>query len=171
MIITEIPKNICIDTNIIIWGVKKECTAGQEDMMEKTKFFFDWVQNNKINVYITSITLAELLCNMDETKQNDFTKIITNTFPIISFNANTATIYGKLWLTGKEKKLLEQAKNKQIDTNRQRMKVDYQIVACAIAANCDALFTHDKGLQYFADDKIKVYQITNIPPDLKLFSS
>jgi len=43
-------KKVCLDTHILIWGVKGESTPGQEDMISKAKQFFKWLENGAKNV-------------------------------------------------------------------------------------------------------------------------
>ena len=35
-------RKICFDTNIVIWGIKNECTEGQEDLKEKAKNYINF---------------------------------------------------------------------------------------------------------------------------------
>lgn len=34
-------KPVCIDSHLIIWGIKKEASKGQEHMIEKAENFFN----------------------------------------------------------------------------------------------------------------------------------
>ena len=53
-------KIICLDNHALIWGIKEQCTEGQEDMIPRTKKFFDSIDNDT-SVLIPAIVVAEFL--------------------------------------------------------------------------------------------------------------
>ena len=59
-------KKVCVDTNILIWYIKKECTKGQEDMLEKAEYLFDYFERSEILIVIPSLVVAELLGNVED---------------------------------------------------------------------------------------------------------
>lgn len=152
---------ICIDTNILIWGVKERCTPGQEDMIERARLFLDSLDD--YDVYVNSITIAELLCGIeDEAKANELKTILLKRFKIINFNTNSATIFAKLYSKKNNHIEILNEIDKNYHKSRQAIKVDYQIIATAISNNCEHLYSHDKGLSTFADGKIEVKEIPEL---------
>lgn len=51
----------CIDSNIIIWGIKKQATDGQEEMIKRAEQFFLHADEYDDIILIPSIVLAEIL--------------------------------------------------------------------------------------------------------------
>lgn len=38
---------VCIDTNVLIWGIKGEHSTGQNDMVSKAQRFLDYLDRQK----------------------------------------------------------------------------------------------------------------------------
>ena len=49
---------VCIDSNIVIWGIKQQ---ESESMIERALGFFEWCDKEKHAVMIPSIVIAEIL--------------------------------------------------------------------------------------------------------------
>ena len=38
---------VCLDTHIVIWGIKKEASDGQENLILQAENFLKWLDENK----------------------------------------------------------------------------------------------------------------------------
>lgn len=56
-------KLACIDNHILIWGVRKHATPGQEAMLDMTAAFLAWLDRQKIKVVVPAPVLYEFLNN------------------------------------------------------------------------------------------------------------
>ena len=52
---------VCIDTHIVIWGIKKQATKGQENMISRAESFLNWLDENKKKIIIPVPVISELL--------------------------------------------------------------------------------------------------------------
>jgi hypothetical protein len=154
---------VCIDSNIIIWGIKKQITAGQEAdrLIERAEYFFKWVDADKIDVLIPSIVLAEILAPEPENLRAEYYNILSKNFIIVNFDERTAFKYAQL-VHGRFDELKKAAI--EADISRNKMKIDHMIVACAMVNNANCIYSHDNGLKKFAADRIDVRELPHPPP-------
>lgn len=52
---------VCLDTNILIWGIQNKASAGQEQMLERTRLFLKDLDESKAKIIIPSLVIGELL--------------------------------------------------------------------------------------------------------------
>lgn len=157
---------ICIDSNIFIWGIKKQCSLGQEKMLSHAEAFFKWVEDEKHDLLLPSLVLAECLQPEPIEKHNEYIQLAYNIFQIKSFGIVEALKYGELLNESK----FSDAKQLTIElcTNREKMKIDHLILACALANGAKKLFTTDDRFAKFAQKLIVVDTITSIPVQSKI---
>src|SRR5438552_473289 len=67
---------VCIDAHPIIWGIKKQSTTGQEDMIGKAEYFFHWVDEQKHDVIIPAIVVAEILAPEPVTTHSQILEVL-----------------------------------------------------------------------------------------------
>ncbi len=88
---------VTIDTNILIWGIRKVATAGQECMINKATDLITRLRDTDDTVVLTAVTVGEFLAGADdETAKNEF-ETIQATFQILPFDGKAARIAAKLW--------------------------------------------------------------------------
>ncbi len=89
-------KTVCLDTHILIWGIKEESSPGQENMIPKAKLFLKWLDDNGIMAIIPSVVIGELLMPVPPEKHDEVYGIL-NKFRIASFDAAAASCFAKIW--------------------------------------------------------------------------
>lgn len=143
----------CIDSNIIIWGIKKQATPGQEEMIERAEHFFSSVDEYEDFLLIPSMVLAEVLAPEPPQIRAAYLDILTKGFIIAPFNEMASLKYAELLYNR-----FEEIRNlaSATDTSRQKMKVDHMIVATAIVNNANCIYSTDPGLKAFAKGYIDV---------------
>jgi len=52
---------VCLDSQILVWGIKQQATAGQEDMIPRAKAFLKWLDDNDKKVIIPAPIITEIL--------------------------------------------------------------------------------------------------------------
>ena len=152
-------KKVCVDTNILIWYIKKECTKGQEDMLEKAEYLFDYFERSEILIVIPSLVVAELLGNVeDEEKREEFFDYITANFEIAQHDIVSARKYIKLRLELSKKNAKSYASSNGIP--KCQMINDYNICSVAISSGCDAIFSHNlQDFEKFANHEIDIFTL------------
>lgn len=160
---------ICVDTNILIWGVKREATPGQEIMIERANYFLDKSQEEGLKFILPSLVLGEIMARTPPEKAMDFYRVMHKRFIIVPYDALAAIEFGKMCHRWKDKN-----PNSDVigpDCSRKKIKVDQMIIATAIARKACCIYTHDAGIHKLADGMIEVYELPEMPPrQNRLFS-
>lgn len=148
---------ICIDSNVFIHGIKRN--TGQDDLIEKAEYFFEWVQEEKHEIIIPTVVIAEILAPEPLEKYPVYMDIINRSFIVSDFDSRAATQYGIL-LMNKIEEVKKIADEKGIPKNR--VKVDHQIIACAIIHGADRILTNDVGLMTFGNTHIEIKYLKDL---------
>lgn len=157
-------RKICFDTNIVIWGIKNECTEGQEDLKEKAKNYINFLnKDSSVKIIIPVIVISEAMIKIPYDKRLDFIHLLQKSFEISVYDIACSLRFAEVW--DKKKGI-----DKSITNFRDEVKADYQILATALVNSAHCIITHDKNLQKFAEGIISATEIPDIPhqPSLNL---
>ncbi len=154
---------VVLDTNILIWGLKRECTPGQEGMVKKAELFLKYLDDNENSVLIPSIVLGELLMNIPVEKHPKFISQIEGKFKIANYDAIAASCFARIW---QDKKGDEGVKiiKKNLSVTKTHQRADYLIIAIAVTRGAKCIYSHNTSeLKKFAEGYIDV---KDMPLDL-----
>ncbi|MDR1660557.1 MAG: type II toxin-antitoxin system VapC family toxin [Desulfovibrio sp.] len=150
-------KIVCLDTNIVIWGLLKQGKAADEMKREKAVYLLTSLQQNRDRVLISAIALAEVVAKIENAKdkQTIISKLSENC-EIIPFDIGSAEEFGVVRSVG------IQAKSKSF--SRKEISLDSLIVASCKKYKVDTLYTDDNHLAGIARNFMKVEGLPGIPP-------
>lgn len=151
----------CIDANTFIWGIKKIATAGQESMIQRAEYLFQMADEQKHQIMIPTVVLAEVLAPEPLEKYPVLMEVIQKNFIVADFDARAASRYGVLFMN-KIEELKKTAKKSKV--SNQQMKIDHLIIATALVHNASCIYSHDPGLKAFASRYIEVKDLPTPPP-------
>lgn len=154
----------CLDSHILIWGIKEEATPGQEPMVPKAKAFFEYLENDNAKVIVPSVVVAELLIKIPSSLHPMVTNLMQRTFIVPPFDLKAAMHFAKIWQEKKEQQVIQ-----ELDGTRQELKADCMIVAIAVAQNATCLLSYDDNLKKFAEGYIEVRKLPNLGYQTSLF--
>lgn len=160
-------EHVCLDTHILIWGIKEEATPGQELMIPKAKLFLKWLDDNKIKAIIPSVVISELLLPVPPELHNQVTDIFDQKFIVAPFDTAAASCFAKIWQSKNNDKTIQRLKY-DYRTTKAELKTDCQIVAIAVSRKASCIISYDKKLTKFAEGYIEVKLIPDIPEQLNL---
>ena len=152
-------KRVCVDTNMLIWYIKRQCSEGQEDFLDKAEWLFKYFERKKIDVVIPSLVVAELLAHVenDEEREGYFDYINTH-FEIAQHDIKSARKYVQLMQQLIANNANDYAKDKGV--KRFQLTNDYNICSVALSSDCDAIFSHNlKDFEQFANHQIPIYTL------------
>jgi len=152
------PEIICLDSQIIIWGVRKKATSGQEEMLAKAELFLKTCENDGVKIIIPTIVIGEIMSGMADEEHSEFIKYMASKFMIAPFDVLSAVAFAKIW---RENKRLRNELKEQ-GAKREEMKADCLIVAIAKSRNADYIYSHDDKLRAFAEGHIKSKSLSEI---------
>lgn len=152
-------KKVCLDTNILVWGVKETANAGQEKNIPRAKFLFEYFDAKKITVIVPSLVLGELMGNVtDDDEREKIFDYISKNFQVVMHDTVASIEFAKMRVSLDAKNIKQYANTNSIP--KCRMINDYNICSVAVADGCDAIFTHNlKDFEKFIDGKMPIYDI------------
>ena len=154
---------ICIDSQIVIWGIKKQ---GDGDMVEIATHFFKWADEHNHQIVIPTIVVGEVLSPEPAAKRAQIYNELENGFIIAPYDALCALRYAELI----HNKGIDVIKDeiKEIGISRQKMKCDYLIIATALATQSNCIYSYDDGVTKFSKGVIDVRELPPLPPKQNL---
>ncbi|MBF0408885.1 MAG: PIN domain-containing protein [Candidatus Riflebacteria bacterium] len=147
-------KLACLDTQILIWGIRKEATGNQTKMIEKAEVFLQQLSTNYSAVLLPSIVIAEFLVKIPYSNHPQTISAFSKKFRIAHFDLKVASQYAKIW---RERPQIETTKDPFI--SKRDIKADCMIIATALAHEAEVIYSHDDGLKKMAAGKIEVRQM------------
>lgn len=160
---------ICLDTNVIIWGVKGEYSSDQDEMVGRSKRLLRRLKEEKHTLVVPAIVLAEAMVNLPPEQHSLFLERVQKRFAISPFDAGASSQFARLWATYKDHPLAREAAANQ-ERTRAMMKADCMIIATAMNVGAFRIYTHNiKDFKRFSVPGIDVLDIPDIviPPVVK----
>jgi predicted nucleic acid-binding protein len=145
---------VCFDTQIIIWGIKKDATPGQEDMIVKAEHLIQQCEEERIQIIVPAIVVAELLSGLKPESYSEFTAFMQRRFMVIPFDTQAALHFAVMWRNRKQS-LIDAV-------TRTEMRTDYLIIATAKARGAKCIYSEDPHLSNFAQNYIEVKGLPSI---------
>lgn len=159
-------KIICLDTNILIWGIKQEASNDQKEMIKRSIKLIENLHKNKFQIIIPSIVAAECLVRLELEERSLFLSKLGSAFLIVPFENRSSFEFARIWgeLKGSQcYKDLTQLKG----YSRNLLKADIKILSTALAYGCSELYTHDEDLSELAKNYMSVSQIPELEADVQ----
>ncbi len=154
---------VCFDTHIIIWGVRRKATSGQEDRIEKSEYLINKCEKDGIKIMVPSVVVAEVLCALDPGLHNAVSELMHHRFIVPPFDTQAALHFAKMW---RDKKQLKD--DGEMSISRAEMKADFMITATALARGASCIYSEDAGLKKFAQDYIDVRSLPSVERQMSI---
>lgn len=145
---------VCFDTNFVIWGVKKECTTGQEQNIERASYIIEQCSREGKQIVIPTLVLGELLSGLNAEKHGAFVQSLERMFILAPYDSRAAVHYARMWQS--------RTRETGFPLTRSEIKADFMIAAIAVAQKCDCIYTNDGPLTKFAKSFIPVIPTSEI---------
>lgn len=145
--------SVCLDTNVLIWGIKRQAEQGQEHMIERASRFIHHLDKRGVRCTVPSVVIAELLMPLPVSEHRSFVALVSENFIVPSFNTITASFFAKVW----------QNKKGQIQIPRQEMKFDAMVVATALSVGATCIYSNDPHIVSIAQGHIDCKDIPAVP--------
>ena len=156
-------KLVCLDSHVLLWGVREIATPGQEDLIPRAKAFLGDAKMNGLRLLVPSIVVAELLSAIEEKHHALTSNLLSSGFMTPAFDLSAASHFARLWQRKQESGLIESIRKEQGAT-RSELKADCMIVATSLAQKAEAIYSHDFKLKRFANGEIDVLEIPALAP-------
>lgn len=132
---------ITIDTNTLIWGLKKQSTQGQEDWIPRCARFLQWIDEHHHTLVLTSECVAEYLVSDGDTDAE--LRTLSSKFQIYDYDVNAAVFAAEI---RKDKDFVRSLKE-NFGKTHVCIKSDIVIVATAKAHDVEKIYSNDEGVR------------------------
>lgn len=150
---------VCIDSNIIIWGIKKDFTGDQESMVAWAIDFFDWLDSEGIEVMVPELVLAEIMAPEEPSQREVLRNYIEENFIVGSFDSIAVDKFAELMYNHyPDVKYMVSSG----EVRKDKMKFDMAIAATAIVQGCDCIYSHDKKMAKVCKGFIEVKEMPRL---------
>ena len=153
---------VCIDTHILVWGVRGVAEPGQEVMVERAEHFFGKCQEDGVKVLLPALVLAELVAGTPPEVATALARTMQQRFMIAPFDARAAEEFGHMWRRWKENH--PDGNVREGESTRQKFRIDHMILATAITRGAWCIYSHDPDLRRLSDKRIEVLELPEMPP-------
>ena len=152
---------VVFDTNVLIWGVKRQSTSGQENMIELAVRLIEDLDDKETEIALPSLVISEYLSNFpDESREEQYSELIRSYY-IVPFDAKAASIAAKI---RNDRDKISGIVD-EYSASRNVIKADIYILASALSCGATEIFTHDKHIKKLAKGfDILVSDIPMLPP-------
>ena len=143
----------CIDNHILIWGIRKEATPGQEPMILRAELFLKYLEESKTTVVVPSVVIGEFLVKVPVEKHQEVQDVLEKRFQIVPYDAVAAACAARIFQEHKT------SGANRGNVSRDILKADIQILATAVTRKIGKLYTHDGDLAKLAEKYLPVSQM------------
>jgi hypothetical protein len=135
----EESKLVCIDSQIFVWGIKKQYSEGQGRMVPKTTRLLEHLDEQKIEILLPSPVITEVLTPVPKDKFPKFFAIINRRFRVASLDTIAAMKCAEMIYDKKQNDSAFLEARKSGKYPRRKMKHDFLISAIAVANNAKCI--------------------------------
>jgi predicted nucleic acid-binding protein len=146
------PKTICIDCNILIWGVRKFSTTGQEEMVSRAEAFISNCSKDQSQILVPTVAMAEFLTRTNPPDVDAIESGFESLFIVANFDIRAARIFADLHRSY----IAANGPKAPNGVSAVKMKKDFMIVATALAHGASYIVSNDADVGKFAQGKIQV---------------
>lgn len=76
---------ICIDTHILIWGVKRQAEPNQQQLIERAEHFLEKCKSDGTRIILPSLVLGEVLAGTLPADTGALAKAIEKRFMVVPY--------------------------------------------------------------------------------------
>lgn len=121
----------------LVWGLRS-IHSDDAEMEERAAILLRQLEEDKAQVVVPSIVLAELLTDMDEEKHSEFIATMSGQFFIAPFDVRAASLSAQLYMRHRN------LRKKKAKNDRKIFRTDTLIIASAKTAGARVFFSNDK---------------------------
>jgi predicted nucleic acid-binding protein len=167
---------VCLDTQILVWGIREACTNGQENNIAYAKALIKQLRSDGHQIIVPSIVIGEMLMALPIEHHPLVMNLLDMACTCVPFDTGCAGQFAKIWQLNKGNGIIDELKNEIKEGSKHELKADCLIVATAIRNSVDLIYSNDKKFRRFAEGHVKVEDLpqlsmsTNDKEQLSLFT-
>ena len=143
---------ICIDTNVLIWGVQGVARPAQQGMIDRTRRWLAQLARDNEQLMVPSVAVGEYLQGFPAEEQAAQLEVLSGVFFVAAYDARCAALAADLQRIGPA------ARNEP--GVRVAFRADVQIIATAICHGASQIATGNiEEFRRIARDRIQVIDV------------
>lgn len=157
-------RTVGLDSQILIWGLREQATAGQEQMIERAQRFLKHLDDSPDTVIIVPApVVAEILVRVPQAQHPPIIERLNATMQVPPFDIMAASVYAGLYATYLASAGAAAAKpasgsatpaTPAVSGSRDQLKADLMILAVAIVRNVSVFYTEDQEMIRLARERL-----------------
>ncbi len=146
---------ICLDTNIVVWGIQKQSTPDRRENIPKAETLLNQLEANRDHVIIPAPVFAELLMGCNPTDTPKVMKEISRRTRIVPFDVPASIEFGKIYIN-------KWGLREEFGIQREKMKIDMMVLAVAVAQKASCIYSEDGDIHKLGKEIIEVRRMPSI---------
>lgn len=160
---------VCLDTQILSFGLLKKKPRGNEHLVHAAEDFIDWLDKRGDRILLPTVVLAELLVAVPADEARDVLQLIRKQWQIASFDPPAAVKFAELRRNTLARADLRRMANPDTPgATREALKADLMIIATAVTHKAEVLYTHNDHVISLAQGAINAFKFTDVDFPRKL---
>lgn len=151
---------VCLDTNILIWGVRKKATHGQEKNIERAMDLLSLLELRKDKVMTTSLCVAEAAVGVAQERLPAFIDAVNHCLMVVPFDNLAVTYYHYIY--NKYKETAPQLKGEEY--KRINVISDMKIAAAAVSHGAQIIYSNN--CRDFNKIAFGLFTVEDMPPPI-----
>lgn len=150
---------VCIDNHVLIWGIRKQASPTQQEMIERAAQFLESLDEKRVQVIVPMPVVAEFLVGADEKDHATILQTFHERFILAPYDALAALATARVRKKNLQSQREAAVRQELAEMPRPQIAVDHMIIGIALANRAECIYTHDKPLKRFAEGHIAVREI------------
>jgi predicted nucleic acid-binding protein len=161
----KVPYIVAIDTQTLVWGVRRE--GGSVDQLQRAKWLFELFTADNAQVLLPAIVISEYLIPAEKKSHPAIIDAINKRFLIKPFDIECASLAAELFKIGKP------MRPSGVPMGREVLRSDTLIIATAKVHKAKVFYTNDNDCRALASRVMDARPLPNnshelFPPSLKI---
>lgn len=159
---------ICLDTQILYWGIVKKAVHGTENLIEPAGQFLKWIESQGHDIIIPTIVLGEMLIPIPDYEQGNVLVQFKRDWMVVDYDTKAALTYAKMRRDHIVQKRFKDLRHLHPDVTKKELVADAMIIATAIAHGAEKIYSHNEDFLALAEGFIVAENFLDVPFQLSL---
>ncbi|MBK8913561.1 MAG: PIN domain-containing protein [Phycisphaerales bacterium] len=147
------PTIVAIDSMTLVWGIRSEGSAVQQ---QRAQCLFAELDRSQSQIILPAVALSEYLTPVAESQRSEVVAAISSRFQIRPFDTKCAAVAARLFCDGKSGRPAGQP------NSRKTLRADCLIIATAYCHGARIFYSADKKCRNLAET-IETWKVCDLP--------
>lgn len=135
---------VCLDTQIIQWGVMKRASDSQsQQFISRASDFIVWLDKQKVDIILPSLIVGELLVPIAPHDHAQVLAKLSTDWMIVDYDIRAARLFAEMRYDSAIKQIMDDIRNRNPFATRKQLIADVLIIATAIVNGAEKIYSHN----------------------------